>query len=149
MGKEGRGNRSSFFPVPSLLFLVLCIFLAVTCSCSRHAPARKSVTLWQRLGSWSGHDNLQTGSFVSNTGYLRITWETSHETKPNAGTFRLNIMSSISGRSLLTAVDVRGVAHDTAFVNEDPRPFYAVVESSNVDWKFTVDEGIPATVEDK
>jgi hypothetical protein len=59
------------------------------------------------------------------------------------------IMSAISGRRLLTAIDVRGAGHDTTYVNEDPRAFFAVVESSNVDWRFSVDEGIPATVEDK
>jgi hypothetical protein len=34
-------------------------------------------------------------------------------------------------------------------VTEDPRTFFAVVESSNVDWQFSVDEGIPATVGEK
>ena len=125
--------------------------MAGTLSCARHpaSPPRKSVTLWHPLGSWSGRDNLQTESFVSNTGYLRMTWETSHESKPNTGRFKLTMGSSISGRPLMVAVDVQGVAHDTAFLNEDPRTFYALVESSGVDWKFTVDEGIPATVEDK
>ena len=56
-------------------------------------------------------------------------------------------MSSISGRRLATAVDVQGVGHNTAYVTEDPRAFFAVVESANVDWQFSVDEGIPATVE--
>ncbi|MSO56065.1 MAG: hypothetical protein EXQ55_03965 [Acidobacteria bacterium] len=107
------------------------------------------MTLWNPLGSWSGRDNAQTESFLSRTGYLRISWETSHETKPAAGRFRLTVFSSISGRPLLTAVNFQGVGDDTAYVTEDPRPFYATVESSDVDWKFIVDEGIPATVEEK
>jgi hypothetical protein len=125
--------------------------MAGTLSCARHStpPPRKNVTLWQPLGSWSGRGSLQTDSFVSNTGYLRVTWETSHETKPNAGTFRLTVGSSISGRPLQVVVDFRGVGHNRAYVNEDPRTFYSLVESSDVDWKFTVDEGIPATMEDK
>lgn len=122
--------------------------MAGTASCARHsAPLpRKSVTLWQHLGSWSGRDNVQTESFVSDTGYLRITWETSHETQPRAGTFKLTVMSSISGRALLVAVDFKGMGRDIAYVTEDPRPFYVVVESSNVEWKFTVDEGFPGTI---
>ena len=129
-------------------FLFLLLLLAASCS---HAPPppRKNIVLWQPLGSWSGHDNVQTPSFVSNTGYLRVTWETSHETKPNAGVFRLTVGSSISGRPLQVVVDFHGVGHNTAYVNEDPRTFYALVESSNVDWKFAIDEGVPATVEDK
>jgi hypothetical protein len=104
---------------------------------------------WRTLGSWSGHGNVQTESFLSETGYLRIRWETSHETKPNEGHFQLGICSSISGRTLLNAVDVQGAAHDTVYLNEDPRPFYAVVQATGIDWKFTVDEGIASTVEEK
>jgi hypothetical protein len=130
-------------------FLIPVFFvLLVISSCARQAPPpRKSVTIWHPLGSWSGRDNAQTESFLSNTGYLRINWETSHEAKPHAGRFTLTVFSSISGRPLLTAVDFQGVGHDTAYVAEDPRPFFATVESFDVDWKFTVDEGIPATVE--
>jgi hypothetical protein len=125
--------------------------MAGTVSCARHSapPLRKSVTLWQHLGSWSGRDDLQTESFVSATGYLRVKWETIHETTPGAGTFRLTVGSSISGRPLMVVADVKGVGHNTAYVNEDPRTFYTLVESSNVEWKFTVDEGFPATVDAK
>ena len=56
-------------------------------------------------------------------------------------------MSAISGRSLQVAVDVQGAGHNIAYVTDDPRSFYAVVESSNVEWTFTVDEGVPAAVE--
>jgi hypothetical protein len=105
--------------------------------------------LWRTLGSWSGHGNVQTESFVSETGYLRVRWETSQETKPDAGHFQLAICSSISGRTLLNAVDVHGVAHDTVFVNEDPRSFYAVVQATDIEWKFTVDEGFPSTIEEQ
>ena len=108
------------------------------------SSAAKPIILWHKLGAWSGGDDAQTESFPSSTGSLRITWETSRESKPNAGRFKLTVMSSISGRSLLVAVDFRGVGHNIAYVTEDPRSFYAVVESSNVDWTFTVDEGVPA-----
>jgi hypothetical protein len=121
-----------------------------TSACGRTAPrSAKAVTVWRPLGSWSGRDNVQTESFTSDTGSLRIHWETTQETKPGAGRFRLGVMSAISGRRLLTAVDVQGVGHNTTYVTEDPRAFFAVVESANVDWQFSVDEGIPATVEEK
>ena len=117
-------------------------------ACGRTPPSsRQAATLWRPLGSWSGRDNAQTESFTSDTGFLRITWATTHETMSNAGRFQLTVMSSISGRRLQTAVDVRGVGHNTAYVTEIPRAFFAVVESSNLDWQFSVDEGIPATVE--
>jgi len=125
------------------------VYALLAFACSHPAPARKNVTLWQPIGSWSGHDNLQTGSFVSSTGYLRVTWETSHENPPNSGTFKLTVGSSISGRPLQVVVDAKGVGHNVGYVNEDPRTFYALVESANVDWKFSIDEGVAATVESK
>lgn len=123
--------------------------LAAAVSCTRPpaSSAAKQIILWHKLGAWSGGGDAQTESFLSSTGYLRITWETSHESNPNVGRFKLTVMSSISGRSLLVAVDFQGVGHNIAYVTEDPRSFYAVVESSNVDWTFTVDEGVPAAVE--
>jgi len=45
-------------------------------------------------------------------------------------------------------VDTRGVGHNTAYVNEDPRTFYTLVESANLDWKFSIDEGVAATIQD-
>jgi hypothetical protein len=126
------------------------VALLVASACGRTAPPpAKAVTIWRPLGTWSGRDNTQTESFTSDTGFLRITWETKGETKTGAGRFQLQIMSSISGRPLLTAVDVQGVGRNTTYVTEDARPFFAVVESSNLDWQFSVDEGIPATVEEK
>ena len=130
-------------------FTLPVLYAVLAFACSHSSPVTKNVTLWQPIGSWSGHDNLQTGSFVSSTGYLRVTWETSHESAPNSGTFKLTVGSSISGRPLQVVVDAKGVGHNVGYVNEDPRTFYALVESSNVDWKFSIDEGVPATVESK
>jgi hypothetical protein len=45
---------------------------------------------------------------------------------------------------LVVAVDRRGVGRDTAYVSEDPRVFYVVVDSGSVEWSFTIDEGIGA-----
>ena len=126
---------------------MLAAAVAVACSRPPASSAAQPLILWHTLGAWSGGGDAQTESFPSSTGSLRITWETSHESRPNAGRFRLTVMSAISGRSLQVAVDVRGVGHNIAYVTDDPRSFYAVVESSNVEWTFTVDEGVPAAVE--
>lgn len=132
-------------------FLALaCAVLLAASACRRAAPPpNKAATIWRPLGSWSGRDNAQTESFTSATGFLRIRWETTHETRPKAGRFQLTVMSSISGRALRTAVDVEGVGQNTTYVSEDPRVFFVVIEASSIDWRFSVDEGIPATVEDR
>jgi hypothetical protein len=43
------------------------------------------------------------------------------------------------------AVEHRGPGRDVAYVNEDPREFFLVIESTGLEWSVEVAEGIPAT----
>jgi hypothetical protein len=88
---------------------------------------------------------MQTEPFISDTGSLRLRWETRNETAPGTGLFRVTVHSDVSGRPLVLAVDTRGVGRDTAYVSEDPRPFFLAVESANLDWTVTAEEGVAAT----
>ena len=99
---------------------------------------------WKPLGSWSGHGVMQTEAFISDTGSLRITWETKNEAVPGKGMFTVALHSGVSGRPLLDAVSHQGIGRDVAYVTEDPREFFLVIESSNLDWTVSVDEGFPA-----
>jgi hypothetical protein len=103
--------------------------------------------IWERAGSWSGRGDLESNSFPSSSGYLRFTWETSNETKPGEGRFRLILGSSISGRQIQVLVDSKGASRDVAYFSDEPRTFYIKVESANEDWKVIVDEGFAATIE--
>jgi hypothetical protein len=105
--------------------------------------------IWEHVGSWSGRGDVETNSFPAASAYLRFTWETSNETKPGEGRFRLFLGSSISGRVIQVVVDSKGAGHDVAYVSEEARTFYLKVESANEDWKVVVDEGFPATIEQK
>jgi hypothetical protein len=89
---------------------------------------------------------MQTESFNSDGG-LRVQWDTKRETKPGAGAFKLTINSAISGRPIGIVVDHRGPGHDTAYLTDDPRTYYAVVEASNLDWSFTIQEALTGTVQ--
>ena len=130
--------------------LLLIPFLFFLPSCSQPPPKPPQPTLiWEHAGSWSGRGNLETNSFPASGGYLRFTWETSNETKPGAGRFKLFLGRSISGRIIQVVVDSKGASHDVAYVSEEARTFYIKVESANEDWKFTVDEGFNATIEHK
>jgi hypothetical protein len=102
--------------------------------------------VWQRLGAWSGQKSLQTESFTSDTGAFRITWDTHAGQSPGEGAFLLTLHSAISGRPLQVAVDHRGPGGGTAYLNDDPRVFFAVVEASNTKWSFTVDEAVATRV---
>ncbi len=102
--------------------------------------------IWERLGAWSGAKSLQTESFTSDTGAFRIAWETRPGKAPEEGTFLLTLHSAISGRPLQVVVDHRGPGGATAYVNDDPRVFFAVVDASNLEWSFTVDEAIATRI---
>jgi hypothetical protein len=127
----------------------LCSFLFLAaCSPSPPPPAEKTI-IWERAGSWSGRGDVETNSFPGASGYLRFTWETTNETMPGEGRFKLMLGSSISGRVIQVVVDSKGAKRDVAYVSEEARTFYLKIESANVDWKVIVDEGFAATVESR
>jgi hypothetical protein len=130
----------SWFCVRTVLILAIS---AVACR-QPSLPARE-VTLWRPIGSWSGRGVLQTEAFIGETGAFRVRWRTFDETAPGAGTFRVTLHSSVSGRPLLVAVDHRGAGSNTAMVSEDPREFFLVIQAANLDWSVSVDEAVRAT----
>jgi hypothetical protein len=101
--------------------------------------------VWRPLGSWSGRGSLQTESFTSETGALRVRWETTLPKADSAvapGVFRLNAHSAISGRLLQQVVEQAGAGSGVGYVQQDPRVFYVVVESNQLSWTFTIEEAI-------
>jgi hypothetical protein len=131
------------------LLSVLCtLLLFPSCSQPPPKPAQQTI-IWEHAGSWSGRGDMETNSFPASSGYLRFTWETSNETKPGEGRFKLILGSSISGRPILVVVDRKGAGRDVAYVSEEARTFYIKIESANEDWKLTVDEGFSATIDPK
>jgi hypothetical protein len=131
---------------PRLSILVLAGAVLLTPSCADDAArARTPAVVWRKLGSWSGRGSTQTDPFISNTGSLRLHWETRNEAAPGTGIFRVTVHSDVSGRPLVQAVDARGVGRDTTHVSEDPRSFFLAVESANLDWTLAAEEGVAAT----
>jgi hypothetical protein len=120
------------------------ILLAAGCGVESK-PATRDVVFWRNVGSWTGRGPQQTESFIGETGSLRVRWETRNEATPGRGRFHVTVHSAISGRPLAVAVDHRGVGRDTFYFSEDPRVFYLVVESADLEWSLTVEEGIAAT----
>jgi len=121
--------------------------LSIACGPSK--PATREVVLWQKVGSWSGRGNHQTESFEGETGDLRVQWEARSDAPSVSGTLQITLHSAVSGRPLSVAVDQHGAGSGTAYVNEDPRTFFFVIDSANLDWSFTVDEQVEITVTGK
>jgi hypothetical protein len=130
------------------ILTVVAALAAIACSasCRRQTPAAKPALemIWRPVGSWSGHGNRQTESFTSDSGALRVHWQTKPITGAPAtdGLFRLTAHSAISGRILQQVVDEHGAGSGVDYVSQDPHVFYMSVESAALDWTFSVEEGI-------
>jgi len=112
-------------------------------ACRRPAGGQaKEVSAWQPVGSWSGRGNRQTDAFPGETGTFRIQWNGRAVPGTGDGALKITLYSAISGRPLSTAVDQKGPGDGTTYLNEDPRTFFFVVESTNLDWSFSADEQV-------
>lgn len=121
------------------------IVAGLLCGGCRHEPkasTQQTLVGWQPVGSFSGHGNSQTESFNIDSGQWRIKWATTNEKPAGAGTFRVTVHSAVSGRPMGVAVDHRGTGRGTAYVNEDPRLYHLVIESTNVDWSVAMEEAV-------
>jgi hypothetical protein len=131
--------------------LAIGLVAATVTSCARDSRSDQKPqdaargVVWRPLGSWSGRGSLQTESFTSETGALRVRWETKlpkADSPPAPGVFRLNAHSAISGRLLQQVVDQAGAGKGVGYVQQDPHVFYVVVESNQLSWTFTIEEAI-------
>ena len=121
------------------------IVAALMCGACRPEPKAKdqqTLTGWRPAGAFSGRGNSQTESFNIESGQWRIKWATTNENPPGEGTFRVTVHSAVSGRPMGVAVEHLGTGHGTAYVNEDPRLYHLVIESSNVDWSVAMEEAV-------
>ncbi|MGD0907795.1 MAG: hypothetical protein ABSA96_09455 [Candidatus Acidiferrales bacterium] len=129
---------------------VLVAFALMMSSCRPQPQAQPKHTElgWRPIASWAGHGNTQTDSFNIGSGQWRIKWEASNEQAPGKGTFVLKVHSLVSGRFVETAVDHQGVGRGVEYVAEEPRAFFLVIESRDIDWTVSVEEGVVGEQED-
>jgi len=142
-------TRRRSLPAPCLLVVTIVVALAAGNCRGRSGgslkPGERAIG-YHLLGSWSGRGSLQTESFTSDTGALRVRWETTLQPGDDAAVataaLRITAHSAISGRPLQEVVNQKGVGRGVGYVQQDPHVFYLVVDSSHADWKFTVEEAI-------
>jgi hypothetical protein len=127
-----------------LAFLHFCIlaFACAACGSSAAPPDVHETVVWDRLGAWSGHANMQTESFLGQVGALRLRWETHAPATPGGGSFHLTVHSAVSGRTMADAVTTTGAGSGTAFVSDDPHMFYLVIEAKDLQWSVIVEEPV-------
>jgi hypothetical protein len=123
------------------ILVVVCALMMSACRPASESAAKPAAIGWSPVASWSGHSNYQTDSFGIETGQWRIKWEANPQQVSSTKSLRVIVHSSVSGRFVTVAVDHQGAGSGIAYVSEDPREFFLVVESSGVDWKVAVEEG--------
>lgn len=138
---NGDARRST---TDALLFCAMrcfstALFLVVAACGPAPSVEDRPTVVTRGLGSWQGQGD-QTIGIVSESGRLRVRWETSRPGSGATGRFRLALHSAVSGRPIQLIADVAGEAHGTVDVAEDPRPYNFMVESANLVWSFTVEE---------
>jgi hypothetical protein len=127
--------------------LCLCFSVAIlSASCSDPTPRESdTIAVVRSLGTFTGRGS-QTVGVVSESGHLRVTWETRNEEPRGAGTFRLALHSGVSGRPIELITDQRGEVRGTRDITDDPRAYNLMVDSQNLEWTFTVEEIVSARV---
>jgi hypothetical protein len=136
--------------VARLRALLVVVWGALSVGACREDPApvpravvpAASAIEWRSLGSWSGRGSRQTESFDVITGSLQLVWQTMNESSAGAGSLRVVLHSSISGRPLQTVLDTTGTGADTVYVADEPRVSYLLIESEGIDWRVTLEERV-------
>ena len=136
MFTDGPSLMTRWCPALAGLFLLL---LFQSCSPAPSEP-QAIVAVTRTVGSWSGRGTRSVGDVPSETGRIRIHWETANESPAGAGTFKLTLRSAISGRTIGIVADTRGTGAGMAEYDEGPRTYDFLVESTGVDWSFRVEE---------
>jgi len=109
------------------------------CGHESEQQPKPTFVVWRTVWSWTGHGDYQSESF-NESGEWRIKWETHNEKPPGTGRFKVTVSSAVSGRSILVPIDHKGEGHNIAYIRDEPRPYYLVIDSSNIDWSVTVEE---------
>lgn len=144
MERAGRDNDDGE-PEPAIRKLLLIILwgpaLAGPLGCSsKPSDPQALVAVTRQVGSWSGRGSTTVGDVNSETGRLRITWQTTNESPAGSGRFKLTLRSGVSGRTIAVVADHKGVGTGTLDTDEGPRTYDFLVDSANVDWSFRVEE---------
>jgi hypothetical protein len=135
---------SAEFRLAALLWCLAALACLAACRQAPRAEPR-AVVVWKPIGSWAGRGDKQTETFTSDNGGFRVHWETTNEAPSGGGRLRVVFRSGDSGREIIEAIDAHGTGGGTEDVAaERPRWYYITIESTNVDWKVSVDERIDA-----
>jgi hypothetical protein len=132
---------SRFIPAAAILVVSL---MALACK-GEPKPVFRETTVWAKVGAWDSTAPLQTESFVSETGSFRVKWSAKNEGEA-PGHFKVTLHSAVSGRSLAPVLEHEGPGEGTAYVSEDPREFFLVIDAERTAWTVELHEAARAAI---
>src|SRR4051812_37999748 len=103
---------------------------AGSCGPRTGSDGRQGQVGWRPIVSLSGNGPSQSDSFNIETGEWRIKWTARSRKSHYPEKLRVTVHSAISGRPLMVAIDHQGPGRDVTYINEDPRLYHLVIESS-------------------
>lgn len=130
--------------MPACIKIAFLAAALLCCSCDELNPHRPKpvVIVWKAIGTWSGRGSTQTDSFEMGIAQWRVKWKADNQTPGTHGKFVLTANSAVSGRPITELVDHEGPGEGFGYVNDDPRQYYLVIESNDLDWTVTVEQSI-------
>ncbi len=133
-------------PAIALRFALTAALLVPVLSVSgcNSAPAKPPTPLvgWRHIEDFSGRGSTQTESFNIEATQWRIKWEAKGDTNPSTGKLLVMVNSAVSGRPIALGFENNGNGKGIAYVTEDPRFYYLVITSENLDWSLSIDEEV-------
>ena len=130
------------FRIGTLRALILLALAVFTVSCAKPPQTHKVIVGWRPVISFEGSGPSQTESFNMEAGEWRIKWSAKSRKSSDPEMLKITVHSAVSGRPLMVAVNRRGAGHDVVYVNEDPRLYHLVVDSTGVDWSLKIEEAV-------
>ena len=86
-------------------------FLLDACG-DKPKPVTRDVQAWRKLGSWTGRGPISTEPLISDTGTLRLQWETRNEAAPGKGVFQITGIPQLRDSRVIAA----GVPRSSCYI---------------------------------
>ncbi len=133
--KISGGNNSLNFEIEALTFT------------TEELPTRDSPPEWATapgnefvsLGTWSGDGMQSTGTFTTQTGSLKLMYDTTDVTDPAGIHFSVTIYDANDNRPKDIMLSIREPAEGESYYNIRPGEYYLKINAANVRWALTLE----------
>lgn len=95
---------------------------------------------WSGLGTWSGDGLQNTGTFTTQTGSLKLSYDTTDVTDPAGIHFSVTIYDANDNRPIDIILSIREPSEGESHYRGRPGEYYLSINAANVRWSLTLEE---------